>query len=183
MEIDQRDTTTWVVLELTSQGEQKQEDGTLYKSIRNMLDVPDTFPVFVPCTTYTSGGSKVVVHLMEGYVFVASGLPEPKYFSLEGSAIVRKVLTAKGQHGMRTLVCIPDKDIRALRTQLQNQVASDLLKDMAVRIVDGPYKGLEGVITEVCADHAVVWVALRSLELFTLAPKSFIVPIDMEGGS
>ena len=166
-----------MVLELTAQGESKQNDGSLSGILRHLLKVPDDYPVFIPSATYMSGGNEVHVHLMEGYAFVASGLIESRYFKLEDTFYVRRVMTRKGTHGMRILSCVPDSDIKQLRFQLQQQVASDIEEGMSVDIVDGPYRSLTGKVQEVLSlDDAVVRVEMRSLDLFTKVPRNFLTP-------
>jgi len=79
---DQRDSRTWVIIELTRAGEAKVEDGSLADAIRKALAVDETHSVFVPSLTYMAGNRRTTVHLMEGYAFVESCLPEVRYYRL-----------------------------------------------------------------------------------------------------
>ena len=87
--MDRRDALTWVAIELTRRGEARVEEGTIEEQIRQDLGVDESYPVFVPSMCYQKGGKKMTLHLMEGYVFVASGLPETKFFSLEKKQVSR----------------------------------------------------------------------------------------------
>lgn len=175
---DQRDATSWVVLELTRQGELRGEEGTLIKHLRNALGCSDEHPFFVPSATYTANNQRITVHLMEGYVFVAAGMPESTYLALEGGPYVRKVLTTKGPHGMRALSVVPDANVELLREQLRQQVVSDVTEGMVVRITDGPYAHLDASILELDGEYAHIHVALRSLDLIARVPRMFVVPAE-----
>ena len=173
---DQRDEETWVVLELTRQGELRAEEGTLAKSLVDALDAPD-HPVFVPAITYDRDGTRVTVHLMQGYAFVASGLPESAYFALvHRCQFVRKVLSAAMSNGMPVLQVVPDQHVRELRRQLQEQVASDIDDGMCVKITQGVYGGLTGKVVGSDGDKALVHIKLRSFEVIRTIPKFFLEP-------
>lgn len=173
--VDQRDATTWVALELTRQGELKVEDGSLARELRSALGVEDDWPVFIPAKVYSKGGKKITVHLMEGYAFVATGLDEVQYFALEQEGkLVERVMTSRSPSGMRVLSTIPERQIASLRRQLQDHVSSDIERGMEVRVKDGKYKGLEGVVTWVDLDHAMVFITLRSLETVARIPRAFL---------
>jgi transcription antitermination factor NusG len=178
--VDRRDETTWIAVELTKAGELKIEDGTLASAIRRDLGVESTFPLFIPSTTYKKGGKTITVHLMEGYCFIASGLPEVKYFKLEKQPYVESVMsTVGGPHKMRTLSVIPNRDIEKLKKQLQDQLASDIEENAWVKVVRGKFKGLEGrVLTLLDERHAWVQFELRSLHRVTPIPRVFLETIE-----
>lgn len=171
---DYRDSTTWVVLELTRAGEQKVEEGTFEESLRDSLGVEDSWPIFVPSKTYSKGGRKVTVHLMEGYAFVASGLDEVEYFRAEQEKklIARVITTHSGS--VRVLSTLTESQIKKLRKQLNQRIASDIIAGMSVEITSGKYKGLEGVVETVLEDMAVVYVKLRALEVLATIPRIFL---------
>lgn len=180
---DQRDLRSWVVLELTRAGEQKVEEGNLAGLIRDCLKVPADWPVFIPSTTYVMGGRVITLHLMEGYGFVASGLPEVQYIGLEATAYVRRVLTVKtGRNGMRTLSVVPESSILEMRARLAEQVSSDVAVGMHVMLTDGAYATLEGEVVTLDGSNAHVRVQLRSLDLILKVPRVFLAPQE-EGGS
>lgn len=179
---DQRDSRTWVVVELTRAGEVKVEEGTISALLREALGVDKAYPVFVPSTTYPSRGRDVTIHLIEGYVFVASGLPEITYLNLEGTCpYVRRVLSSRSPSGMRALNVIPDSSVQDMRRKLAQQVASDIKEGMKVTVTEGTYTHLDGEVMEVDGDDAHVRFTLRSLDLIARVPRVFLSPSDEEG--
>jgi hypothetical protein len=172
---DRRDSTTWVALELTRNGEKLVEDGTLAKELRRALDVREEWPVFVPARIYEKKGRKITVHLMEGYAFIATGLDEVRYFRLEQTKLVQQVLSErKGARGIRVLATISDVRVSELRRQLSEEVASDIVTGMPVLVTDGIYSKLEGTVLDVEGDHAIVRFELRSLKVISKVPKVFL---------
>lgn len=176
--MDQRDGLTWVVLELTRAGEQSVEDGTLDISLREALGVDQTHPVFIPSAVYLRGGKRVAVHLMEGYAFVASGLPDTQYFALEHVCPqVKQVLSYSSEEGgLRTLSTLGDPKIADLRQQLRQHVSTDLDIGMQTTITEGGYKNLEAEVMYLDADDAVVCIELRSIKIITRLPRFFLEP-------
>jgi len=165
---------TWVALELTPQGEKLVEDGVFADEIRNLLGVDSDWPVFVPTKVYEKRGKRITVHLMEGYVFVATGLDEVVFFRLEGTKYVERVMTQESARGMRVLSVIPDSQICEMRKQLLEEVASDIVPGMKVLIAEGVYAKLEGVVEDIEGEYAIVYIELRSLKTITKIPKVFL---------
>lgn len=172
---DQRDSTTWVVLELSRHGEKLVEEGDLPREIRRILDVPPEWPVFVPSRMYEKKGKSVTVHLMEGYAFVASGLDEVRYFRLEQTRVISRVLSErKGEDAIRVLSTISDARVLELRRQLVEEIASDIIPGMRVTVTDGIYSKLEGAVLDIEDDHAIIRFELRSLKVISKVPKVFL---------
>ena len=173
---DRRDDTNWVVLELTRAGEVRVADGTLEPAIREALGSED-HPVFIPATTYFRGGRRVTVHLMEGYVFVASGLPETTYLNLERDCpYVRRALSSRGEGGIPVLSVISDRDVQDMRRKLRETVSSDIRDGMKVRINQGTYAKLDGTVVDVEGDEAQVLIELRSFKVIRGIPRAFLEP-------
>jgi len=173
--VDHRDDLTWIAIELTSFGEAKVEDGTIADTLRKDLGVSSSHPVFVPSVVYRAGGQPVVLHLMEGYVFVASGLPETRYFALEKRAYVSQVMSTRGgPHGMRVPSVIPNAQILVLKHQLRGLVSFDIQVGETVHVLDGPYRGLEGVVQELDGDNAYMLIELRSIKIIATVPRIFL---------
>ena len=169
--MDQRDDPTWIAIELTYLGETKVEEGTFEASLRSDLGVGPDFPIFLPVATYVKDGATVVVHLMEGYAFVASGLPESSYFALERTSYVNRVLSSRtGPQRLRTLSVIPNQNIEELRLKLRQQIASDISVGGWVRATEGTYRALEGRVMGICGDNAFVQIGLRSLKIVATIP-------------
>lgn len=172
--MDRRDTLTWVAIEITHQGEVKIEDKSLEATLRRDLEVDSSFPIFIPALIYSKNKKNVIIRLMDGYVFVASGLPEVAYFGLERKPYVAKVMSTKGKHGMRVLVVIDDDQIQSMRQQLHEQIAVKITVDDIVRITDGLYKSLEGLVIGTVGDQAIIEIKLRSLVTVTAIPKALL---------
>lgn len=172
--MDRRDDDTWVVVELTKQGEQRVEDGTLKDVLLTDLGATDEMPVFIPARTYAKESKAITIHLLEGYVFIAARLPEVVYFGLEDQPYVAQVLSTDGSHGMRVLSTIPNREVKALRRRLHEQVATDLVPGTLVKVVEGVYRDLEGRVDGVDGDHATVAFRLRSLRSFVGIPLVFL---------
>ena len=173
--MDRRDALTWVVLELSPQGEDRLEDGTLDQSIRSDLGVDSKFPIFIPATTYQKGNKTITLRLMEGYVFVASGLPETSYFALEQRPYVEQIMSTRpGPYKMRVLSTVPDARVGDLKNQLQEMLSSDIALYDKVTVIDGSYKSLEGVVMGIEKDKAFVKINLRSMEVIATIPLMFL---------
>lgn len=181
--MDQRDERTWVAIELSHLGLTKVEDGTLTSSLRQDLGLNADFPIFVPAATYIKGARTVTLHLMEGYVFVASGLTDTSYFALERKPYIAKVMSApSGPYRIRALSVIPDKHIEELRKQLQQMVSSDISEGDQVFVTKGTYRGLDGSVVLVMGDSALVRFRLRSLDQLATIPLAFLDTLSSDSG-
>jgi transcription antitermination factor NusG len=169
-----------VAIELTPLGEQKIEEGTLERSLRQDLDVELDFPVFIPAVNYMKGKKGVTIHLMEGYAFVAAGLPEVRYFALEQRPYIEQIISIESPRKIRTISVIPDRNIRDLRRQLQERVASDIQVGEHVRITEGQYARLDGLVTAMNGSDAYVFIKLRSLQVVATVPRIFLEALEDE---
>lgn len=175
---DPRDTPTWVVVELSRLGEMKAEDGTLEASLRRDLGVDSSFPVYVPVSLYKKDGKIIPLHLMQGYAFVASGLDDVVYFSLEKLPYVNQVVTTRqGPNRFRYLSVVSDSRIQELRDKMKELVTEDIPLNSRVSITEGSYKGLDGVVTGFHESDAYVNIVLRSIEIIATIPKVFLEPM------
>ena len=126
--MDRRDDLTWIIVELSPQGEVKVEEGVLEQTLRRDLRVGSDFPVFVPAVTYRRGNRKTTIRLLEGYVFLGSGLPDVTYYGLENRSYVEKVMsTITGPYKLRTLNTIPNSNIEDLKKKLRKNWVQSLL--------------------------------------------------------
>ena len=164
-----------MAVELTHLGEAKIEDATLESTLRKDLGVAPDFRIFVPSRTYKKGGKSIVIHLMQGYVFLSTGLPEVTYFNLESKPYISRVMSVPtGKGRIRTLRAIPNSKIEDLRRQLREQVSSDVHTKDWVIVVDGTYKALEGRVLGMWGENAYVDIELRSLKMVATIPLVFL---------
>ena len=177
--MDRRDACTWVVLELTRAGESLAESGGLAPALREALGVDSSHPVFIPSLIYTRGGRRTAITLMEGYAFVASGLPETFYFALERDCpLVRQVLSSGGgaDGELRVLSTLPDESVEEMREQLRSQVSVNLDVGMQVLVTEGVYANLDAEVMGFEGDDAIVSIELRSIKIITKLPRVFLDP-------
>jgi len=64
--------------------------------------------------------------------------------------------------------------VENLRLKLRELVSSDIELGAVVKIQDGLYRGLEGVVIELDSDNAFVLVKLRSIRIIATLPKVFL---------
>jgi len=168
-----------VAIELSHAGEEKVQDGTLEEELRSALGVSADFPVFVPAASYIRGHRRVTLLLMEGYAFVASGLPDTKYFELENQPYVAQIMSCKGgRYQMRTVATIPDKTVSDLKLRLRKMVTVEMPLGARVLVQDGPYRNLEGVVCGSEGDNALVEIRLRSLAVITEIPRVLLERLE-----
>jgi len=173
--MDHRDDKTWVVIELSRFGELRVEEGSLEKIIRRDLDVDSEYPIFIPAASYVKNGKTITIQLLEGYAFVASGLPETKYFKLEKRNYVNQVMSARATNLMRALQVITNDEVENMRVRLRSLVASELTEGDLVRVVEGRYSGLDGEVVDVFdGDYATVSFIFRSLSVLATMPVVFL---------
>lgn len=173
--MDRRDVPTWIAIELTYQGEARVEDATLEGALRQDLGVDSKFPIFVPAATYRKGARAITLYLMEGYVFVGSGLLDTAYFALEKKSYIARVMSEyTGPHKLRVVSTISNDYIQDLRKQLRKIVCADVDIDSMVRVADGTFKALIGQVMCVRDDYAQVLFRLRSLNLIASIPLAFL---------
>lgn len=180
---DERDAPTWVVIELTRAGERLAEEGRLEHVLRQHLKCPSDHPIFVPTIVYNENDpdERVVLSATEGYVFVASGLPEGSLFKLEELPFFKKVLTTRDPNtGLRICMSVTNKDLQQIRDQLNRLIASTITPNMEVAIVHGHLVGLQGKVVSdnTDSDEVDVYVELRSLRLLRRLPRSSVRPLQ-----
>ncbi len=179
---DFRDELTWVVLELTRLGEQKAEEGCLPGLLQNALKVGSDHSVFVPCVVYERDGARIVLNMMEGYVFIAAGLSESSYLALEHECpYIRQVLCHRQRGGVPVLSTIPDSNLDEIRGGLRKMIAVEIETGMQVEVVDGPYAGLSGNVVQLEGDNAHVYMEMRSLKAIRSIPRTVLRPKTANG--
>lgn len=171
-----------MAVELSRHGEARIESGDLADALRSDLEEAEpNHPIFIPARTYTKANRTITVHLMEGYVFVASGLPDVSYFRLEHtSKLVSSVMSTRSKSGMRVLSTIREDEIEDMRRALREKISSDIELGTPVRVLEGAYSGLEGEVIYKHSEHVGVYVELRSAHFIASVPMVSLETIDME---
>ena len=172
--MDRRDELTWAALELSRAGELKVEAGDIEKSLRKDLGVDKDWPIFVPATTYVKDGKIITVHLLEGYVFVATGLTDVLYFKLEYRSYVNAVMSQPGGGGIRALSVISNANIEEMKLKLRDLVSEDIEIGSRVKVTEGIYRALDGYVLGVEEDQVFLKIELRSLNVITRIPRIFL---------
>ena len=173
---DRRDEPTWVLLELTPIGQQHAEAGTLEDDLLEYLGAPFHWPVFVPSRTFTRGGRRYTVHLVEGYAFIGSGYEEARYFALEhvGAKLVKQVMSTETLNGIRVLHTVKNSKVEDWKAMLRDECTSDIKEGANVTINEGKLKDLEAEVLDVDGEYADVLVKLRSAHGIARLPRYFL---------
>lgn len=175
--MDVRDEITWVVLELTPQGERLAEDGQLADALRDVAKLESDYPVFVPYLSYVHEGTRSLFSVMEGYAFMASGLDRDEMDLILRSMYVRKFLSRR----LSTRVSyetLPNRKIEDLRQSLREIVAVEIICGMDVVVEDGPLCGIKGKVVGVTDTHADLLVEMRSLRAIRHLPRFILRPVS-----
>jgi transcription antitermination factor NusG len=175
---DHRDSVTWIVLELTSAGEALAEEGQLESHLRKELTLPDEHQVFVPYTVIVRHGRKSVINVIEGYAFVATGLPDTTYFRLANTANVKKILFKKSSSGMNIITPVPDSSVKDLQRRLREMISREIEVGTEVRVHEGLHTGLVGKVIDSHGDDAFVMVKLRTIETVRVFPRYILRPAE-----
>lgn len=172
---DLRDERSWVAVELTRAGELQAVEGTLEHQLRRDLGVDESYPIFVPIALFRRNGKVTPIHLMEGYVFIASGLDEVLYFGLEKRPYVNSVMsTRQGKNQFRYVSVISDAQVRAMKEKLREMVSQEIPLNAIVDIRGGTYGGLEGRVIGLDDKSGFVRITLRSLDVVATIPRIFL---------
>ena len=174
--MDARDEMTWLVLELTSQGERAAEEGVLESLIRDQASLTLDHPIFIPCVSYEHRGRRSILSVMEGYAFIASGAENHSLDSLLVSPYVRRVMS-RGRGIRKVYETIPDAAVRDLRLKLNEMVGTEVEEGMHVQVVDGPLAGITGKVVEIDGEQASVLVEMRSIFAVKDFPRFLLCPV------
>jgi transcription antitermination factor NusG len=168
--------SNWVVLELTSQGE--DEDPEILRSA--LLRSFKGADLFIPASISIVGDSRVVHKLIDNYVFIRKELPDSSYFKVEGSKYISTVLSTNTvgvrNGGTRKTLTIRDADISKMRRQIEVETEQGIEVGDDVEVMSGAYKGIRGRVIEEIPENASVqvYILLRSKEAIVTLPRSFL---------
>jgi len=166
---------SWAVLELTRLGERKAEEGTLAPLVRRILSLREDHPVFVPCKSYSFGGRKTTIHLMEGYVFV--GTDGGTLHIRPDQPIIKRVMSSNGMSGMRVMSVLADAVVLKMEQELAAHVGEEVRVGLEVSVSAGVYKGMKGVVLDIADNgNPIVRFTMRSLDTIVEITRDLIVP-------
>lgn len=157
--------TEWVVLELSSKGEEEALLGSLKKKIISCTIFSDS-DIYIPIIRQSYGNP---IWLMEGYIFIKCGYSASEYYSLKRKSLVRNIISQYDQRsGMISIGVIPNHELKKMLKKVDNLGGSFKPKDL-VRIKDGPFIGFEGEVTSTWIVDGVrmfsIFLTFRSVEL------------------
>lgn len=161
----------WVVLELSSQGEEEDPD-ILRASLSRTLKGAE---IFIPASISIVGESRVVHKLIDNYVFVRRSQPDGYYLKVENTKYVTSVLTVPSGK-VRKISTVRDSDIEKMRRQIHVETEQGIEVDDEVEVMSGAYRGIRGkVIGEIKENDSVqVYIHLRSKQAIVTLPRSFL---------
>jgi len=176
--MDRRDETAWLIVELTPQGERVAEEGLLEEIMRDYGDLDSTHPVFVPYLTYTYGGNRSLFSVMEGYAFIGAGIEDYARRDLTNTPYIKRFLSRHTRDHLQPLDTISDEAVEDLKKRLGELVGVEMKEGMKVRVCEGSFIGLQGVVVGVGGESATVLVELRSLRALRKMPRFMLRPQD-----
>lgn len=169
----------WVGLELNSRGDTEKDIEAMIALIRKNLGRPK-IEVFVPVYYKSEEYFEKNVSFLDGYFFIKyeEGLPynkltETKYFQ----GVVTNPAT-------KTPQIIPDEQVQRIQEKFQKSIKdkTKYKKGQEVRILDGLYKGLEGVIDKIIKEHELCIVSITSLKSRNIQASIPLVGIESKEG-
>jgi len=171
---DERDDVTWVVFELTGAGERFAAEGQIEGHLRAVLG--SEVDIFVPYLTCSYNGRVSVFNVMEGYVFVTSGLDERVYMSVAYESPYLKSVLHKVRGTTPVLMTVSDSKVRELQDKLGEMVAVEISEGMRVEVYRGICKGLIGQVVALDTKMAHVLIELRTLKTIRTIPRYALLP-------
>jgi len=168
----------WVTVELSSLGEQKLEEGDLERIIRMHLNSPKA-QLFIPSAKYVKKDAlkSEIFHLIQGYIFVSSGLPLRTYLDLEDCPYVNSVFYDTSIDGQIHLKLLSNSKIEEMRSELDKMVNGCIKEGESVYINSGLYQHIEGKVISVYEKEAFVEILFKSMVILVKLPKIFLEPI------
>lgn len=180
-ERDERDAPTWVVFELSGEGERAAANGILERHLREKLGA--AVEIFIPYLAYEYQGKVSMFNVMEGYVFVTSGLDERLYLALGWDSPFLKSALHTRRERSSVLMTVHNNAVEELRDKLGEMVAVEIAEGMMVSVCRGPCKGLTGKVISLSEKFAHVLIEMRTLRTIRSIPRYALIPKGDEVGS
>jgi transcription antitermination factor NusG len=159
------DKPKWVVVELSSAGEQESETNVpvLENSIRRILRRPD-IGIFVPAlSTKVRKESQTLVY-MDGYVFIEFK-PDVSYLKLRDTTYFREVLCTTNRGSSPIYSLVDDSQLNPLRQGIKEIQEVRFAVGDPVVVKSGTYKNMRGIVVGVDGDMIDVKAILKSKAL------------------
>ncbi len=135
---------SWVILELSSRGEEEAVRGTLKKCVTEHTKFEDS-DIYIPILRQSYSEP---IWLMEGYMFIKCGFPSNDYYELKRKYLVKNIISEIDERsGMISIGVITDSEFKKMIDQVDKLGGSFKPKDM-VRIKSGAFEGFEGEVVE-----------------------------------
>jgi hypothetical protein len=155
----------WVIIQLSAQGEQEPSHRALQMEIRRLIGECE---VFYPWVMARQGYDTPTVYL-DGYVFIRD-TRDRQYEALSRSALFEGPI-ARNIRSRSDWSRMSGADIRKMKDKLIDMTKTEFQPGDTVKVTDGPYENLEGVVTAVNRNISVQ---------FTLSFGSREFVVDLE---
>ncbi len=155
---------TWVVLLLTSKGEEEARLQDLAKILSNNSYISKE-DIYIPVLKNKGD----VIFLLEGYIFVKTGYPSSYYYDLVRTPFVESIISEfDSESGLISKGILSDLELRKM-IQKANALGGTYEVGTSVKVKEGHFKGLEGEIIDVILGDNIInyciFIELRSVEI------------------
>jgi transcription antitermination factor NusG len=157
---------SWVVIEITSKGEEEARQGTLKKLLISFSKFKEE-DIYVPIIRY----GKKPLWLMEGYIFIRSGFGASDYYDLKRSGLVKDIISKiDSQTGLISKGVVSDKELRSM-IQRADELGGNFEVGQQVKILSGSFQNMEGEVVSKWHNGEVrmyaILLSFRSVEIIT----------------
>ena len=167
---------SWIVLELSFQGERLASDGSLLAFLCSIahLDEEEEELLFIPYSVLSSGSSRHVLNVMEGYCFVHESIPEDALAILVNSEYIRGTVS-QGRNNYGT---VDNKAVEGIKNKLGEMISSKLERGQPVRVTGGPLKSIQGIVQIKGSTSSCIHFSFRSMETMRVVFNYLLEPYD-----
>jgi len=167
---------SWIVLELSFQGERLASDGSLLDFLCSLasLDEDEEQLLFIPYAVLNSKNSRYVLNVMEGYCFVHESIPEDALAVLINSEYISGTVS----QGRNTYGTVTDQAVSGIKNKLGEMISSKLEKGQSVRVTGGPFKSITGKVQVKGSTSSCVHFSFRSMETMRVVFNYLLEPYD-----
>jgi transcription antitermination factor NusG len=165
--IDQPKIKNWFALYVKPQHEFKAKGELDQLSIQNYL------PIVTKLKQWNDRKKKIDEPLLKGYIFIFADEKE-RLSSLENRCVIKCI----SDHGRPAK--IPEWQITNLQNMLSHegdfQVFENLVKGTNVKIVEGPFKGVQGIVQKTeTQNHLAVTIDLLNRSVIVHLPQESVI--------